>query len=413
MAGAEEIIIMPNDDYRSSEGTPADTSSTPSVQANDAIAMKNFWTTILGEIQTRSNSQPPRDKSVLVLGDSASGKSTLVAKLKGTKYPRKCLGLQYDYIVVRDKSWDDSAKLNVWTLDSDPGHAGLLRFALNDQSFPHTLVMLTLSMTEPWNWMEQMEQWMKVLNNHIAGLGIAREVKERGKTRIQLMWQCYSETDGNHHQNNLIPEMNNERYKLPLPEGVLATNLGIEMIVVVTKSDRMEVLEKDLCYREEHFDFMQQWIRRACLRYGASLFYCSAMKGTNCDLLHQYLLHRMYGFPCATHASVIDRDAVFIPAGWDSVQKISILYENLHSWHQDYRLSDVIQPPYGSKVSLARQEDFEIIDEYGVFHSRLKNKRKDHGRRTLGGSANDLVIIVRNICNWPPATFPQPMIECG
>lgn len=36
---------------------------------------------------------------------------------------------------------------------------------------------------------------------------------------------------------------------LPLPEGVLTTNLGLDMVVVVTKTDYMSTLEKENDYR--------------------------------------------------------------------------------------------------------------------------------------------------------------------
>ena len=47
----------------------------------------------------------------------------------------------------------------------------------------------------------------------------------------------------------------------PLPEGTLARNLGLELLVVVTKTDYMMELEKDFDYKDEHFDFIQQAVR--------------------------------------------------------------------------------------------------------------------------------------------------------
>lgn len=78
------------------------------------------------------------------------------------------------------------------------------------------------------------------------------------------------------------------------------------------KTDYIQTLEKDHDYRDEHLDFMQQWIRRFCLQYGASLFYTSAKEDKNCDLLYKYLTHRIYGFPFRTPALVVEKDAVFM-----------------------------------------------------------------------------------------------------
>ena len=44
----------------------------------------------------------------------------------------------------------------------------------------------------------------------------------------------------------------------PLPEGTLARNLGLDLVVVVTKTDFMSDLEKDYDYKDEHFDFILQ-----------------------------------------------------------------------------------------------------------------------------------------------------------
>jgi len=117
-----------------------------------------------------------------------------------------------------------------------------------------------------------------------------------------------------------------------LPEGTLARNLGLDLVVVVTKTDFMSELEKDFDYKDEHFDFIQQAVRKFCLQYGASLFYTSVKEDKNCDLLYKYLVHRIYNFPFKTPALVVEKDAVFIPAGWDNNKKIAILYENMHRW---------------------------------------------------------------------------------
>ena len=92
-------------------------------------------------------------------------------------------------------------------------------------------------------------------------------------------------------------------------------------------------------------------VRKFCLQYGASLFYTSVKEDKNCDLLYKYLVHRIYHFPfkvgegelgfqylptnlkpfhVKTPALVVEKDAVFIPAGWDNDKKIAILYENMH-----------------------------------------------------------------------------------
>ena len=38
----------------------------------------------------------------------------------------------------------------------------------------------------------------------------------------------------------------------------MTRNLGLDLIVVVTKTDYMIELEKDFDYKDEHYDFIQQ-----------------------------------------------------------------------------------------------------------------------------------------------------------
>lgn len=57
-------------------------------------------------------------------------------------------------------------------LDGDPGHSNLLKFALNETNYEHTLVILAVSMTTPWSWQEQLEHWTKLLRDHVNNLGI-------------------------------------------------------------------------------------------------------------------------------------------------------------------------------------------------------------------------------------------------
>ena len=53
---------------------------------------------------------------------------------------------------------------------------------------------------------------------------------------------------------------------LPLDDSVLSHNLGLPLIVVGTKSDAFPHLEKEHGYKEEHYDFIQQNIRKFCLK---------------------------------------------------------------------------------------------------------------------------------------------------
>ncbi|XP_074013916.1 cytoplasmic dynein 1 light intermediate chain 2 isoform X3 [Numenius arquata] len=137
-----------------------------------------------------------------------------------------------------------------------------------------------------------------------------------------------------------------EHVSLPLGENVLTHNLGIPVLVVCTKCDAVSVLEKEHDYREEHFDFIQSHIRRFCLQYGAALIYTSVKEEKNLDLLYKYIVHKTYGFQFTTPALVVEKDAVFIPAGWDNEKKIAILHENFTTVKPEDAYEDfIVKPP--------------------------------------------------------------------
>ncbi len=46
-------------------------------------------------------------------------------------------------------------------------------------------------------------------------------------------------------------------------------------ILSILQTDYIATLEKDYDYKEEHFDFIQQHLRKFGLQYGRALFYTS------------------------------------------------------------------------------------------------------------------------------------------
>uniref|UniRef100_A0A673VIZ0 Dynein light intermediate chain n=1 Tax=Suricata suricatta TaxID=37032 RepID=A0A673VIZ0_SURSU len=137
-----------------------------------------------------------------------------------------------------------------------------------------------------------------------------------------------------------------ENVSLPLGDNMLTHNLGIPVLVVCTKCDAVSVLEKEHDYRDEHFDFIQSHLRRFCLQYGAALIYTSVKEEKNLDLLYKYIVHKTYGFHFITPALVVEKDAVFIPAGWDNEKKIAILHENFTTVKPEDAYEDfIVKPP--------------------------------------------------------------------
>ena len=320
-------------------------------------------------------------------GDKESGKTTLLAKLQGNEDPKKGSGLDYNYIEVRDEECEEHTLLSLAVLDGDAAHANLLRFALSADNYADTTVMICASLATPWAVMEQLDKWIRVLQDHIDSLALTADQTEHFRQQQLSSWENYAEPgldfgpgysrqygggaarqlDSPQHEQfpmtDLSPAAEAEHKSLAGLEGALARNLGLELVVVLTKSDSMSQLETEHGLSDQHFDFIQQAVRKFCLTYGASLFFTSVKEDKNCDLLYKYLVHRNYGFPFTTPALVVERDAVFIPAGWDSPGKISILLENLFKFRPEQNYKDVIKSPFVGKRPLHQQKNVEVVAE--------------------------------------------------
>merc|ERR1711963_191155 len=161
----------------------------PTANLTESKTDENLWSSLLGEVQTSRSSQLPASKSLLVLGDKESGKTTLIAKLQGNEDPKKGSGLEYGYIDVRDEYRDDHTRLSHWILDGDSAHANLLNFALTEKNYEDTTVLINVAMTTPWNMMDQLQNWASLLQDHIDKRPISAEQMQEYQKRSLYRWQ--------------------------------------------------------------------------------------------------------------------------------------------------------------------------------------------------------------------------------
>ncbi|KAK1802136.1 hypothetical protein P4O66_021768 [Electrophorus voltai] len=303
--------------------------------------------------------------------EDGSGKTTLMAKLQGVEYNKKGRGLEYLYLNVHDEDRDDLTRCNVWILDGDLYHKGLLKFAVSGDSLEDSLAMFVVDMSRPWAIMESLEKWTSVLREHVDKLKMPPEkMKELEQTMVKA-FQEYVEPEEavppSPQRRGPPAGTEDEGVLLPLGENVLTHNLGIPVLVVCTKCDAVTVLEKELDYKEEHFDFIQSHVRRFCLQcilqaaYGAALIYTSVKEEKNLDLLYKYIVHKLFDFQFTTAALVVEKDAVFIPSGWDNEKKIAILHENFTTVRPDDLFKDFITTPPVRK--LVHDKEINAEDE--------------------------------------------------
>uniref|UniRef100_A0A667X0T7 Dynein light intermediate chain n=1 Tax=Myripristis murdjan TaxID=586833 RepID=A0A667X0T7_9TELE len=310
---------------------------------------QSLWTSILSEVSTRSSSKLPSGKNILVFGEDGSGKTSIMAKLQGADHSKKGRGLEYLYLNVHDEDIDDLTRCNVWILDGDLYHKGLLKFAVSAQTLADSLAVFVVDMSRPWTIMESLQKWASVLRDHVDKLKVPPEEMREMEQKMVKAFQEYTEPEEvtpASPQRRAQTAGEDESVVLPLSDNTLTHNLGIPVLIVCTKCDAVSLLEKELDYREEHFDFIQSHLRRFGLQYGAGLIYTSVKEEKNLDLLYKYIVHKMYDFQFSTPALVVEKDAVFIPSGWDNEKKIAILYENFTTVTPEDPFEDlIIQPP--------------------------------------------------------------------
>jgi len=97
--------------------------------------------------------------------------------MQGMDTTCKGSGLEYHYLMVRDEYRDEQTQCGVWILDGNyQFKANLAKFALNAENFADTTILLVCSMTKPWDIINSLEHWAKVLEAHIKSLNLDPKV---------------------------------------------------------------------------------------------------------------------------------------------------------------------------------------------------------------------------------------------
>lgn len=108
--------------------------------------------------------------------------------------------------------------------------------------------------------------------------------------------------------------------------------LGLPFICVCNHSEHILSIEKDELLKDEHFDFIQQFLRTILMKHGGALYYTSDLyPNTLNNLLYSILdcfslspqIYMDVNSP--PKANVIDGNQIFVPPGWDSWGKICII----------------------------------------------------------------------------------------
>lgn len=164
---------------------------------------------------------------------------------------------------------------------------------------------------------------------------------------------------------------------LPPEKGILDENCGAMLFVVVTKSDLYTELNA------EQQDKVQYHVRQFCLRHGAALIYTSAKEELNIQMLHKYIAHRIYALPFTMPAYIVEKDRIFVPTGWDSEQKLSIVKDSLGFGNSEVPMLAQQNEPLTFSYKMVEKE-VEAEDEQ-AFLLRLASMATDGPSAGTGG----------------------------
>ena len=250
------------------------------------------------------------------------------------------------------------SRINVWIIN-DEEMGKMLPKVLKPEDLQYTFAFIVPDIEQPWDLMANCEKWMKVLKDAIYSISPNLNLKTLDKLRDRIvdLYKIYEEPefdkDGKfinkkpkkklqqsdmddsragdiskieefdvniQDDQDMIDDL---RKEMELPEGTLETNLFIPTAIVCTKVDLVEHGEKEIKgILEKNLDFIQYTLRKYCLSYGTTLLFTSANTNTNIDLLYNYILYRLYDEEFPFTSNINDKEALFVPTGFDSKELI-------------------------------------------------------------------------------------------
>lgn len=325
---------------------------------DDGKPVFGLWESILNEV---AHAARMPDATILLLGRAGIGKRTLAQSLLAHGSPAAAatdasadpspeghsrdVAVDYAYFGARDPELTDLASghdfvcpaaCSVLILE-DVRFEKLLRSRLTANGLRYTAAVVCLDLKEPWNMMEDLRQWVELLQRMTSDLmqQLTLDQQDELRERIVNIVANYKEPG----------EPNTAEAEGDVGGGTGAGpsyNLGIPLIVVVTRADGATALEtqKTVGWSET----IEAYLRSECLNYGASIIYTMVQtkKNTNVDLLYEYLMHRLYDFSCKRKPCVHSRDALFVPSGWDSQDKVDKIAAALSGGGLEHSFESVV-----------------------------------------------------------------------
>ncbi|KAK9354906.1 dynein light intermediate chain-domain-containing protein [Lipomyces doorenjongii] len=305
----------------------------------------DIWSSLL---ESASISKTTTSRTILLLGGSpitqesfiqqivASAGSGVYSIKRRTSQIANEFALGYVYFDVFDRDQEDVIlRLNIYTLSLiyDSYATLIVDLLQRDKlTFETLLVTVLLDWEEPRRWVRDLAQYIKFMRE-LVFKGLDQDVRASGLRKCS---QRYRQLSSISFTEVLTLPSRSAEMDIPLGKGEYDAPLGVELLVAVMNSERVDVLERQFGRKDDEFDFIQQFLRTVLLKHGAALVYLSSESKSLFPLLYYLLspsLLSEHSRNILIEASkniqpnVVDRDSLLIPSGWDSWSKILLIKE--------------------------------------------------------------------------------------
>lgn len=181
--------------------------------------------------------------------------------------------------------------------------------------------MVLLDWESPWTWARQLRDWIKLLRAALSRLD-----NDCKNAMDENMKEWTERRKGSSAE--AIGAASDAEVAMPLGTGAWDEALGIPICVVCQNVEKAETLEREHAWKDDEFDFVQQYLRTVLLKHGGGLIYtASAAPGSLQNLIRSSLDVRSLLQRNPLKHNVIDRDKILVPPNWDSWGKIRPLGE--------------------------------------------------------------------------------------
>jgi len=199
-----------------------------------------------------------------------------------------------------------------------------------------SLFVITLDTSQPWAMVPQLVAWLAMLQRLVAQAHASGCDADADTVRAEMRAHIEELVGGS--------------------SAPVADNLGVPLVIVLTKADAADTLVAEQQMTEAQWDYLQQALRTVALRFGSAVYATTQSRASSYDGVRAYIRHRLYSElpgvsmpPCEAEIVTTDLSHLRILPGWDSWAKIEAVQESFScaAWSEAFA-RDMARPVPGA-----------------------------------------------------------------